>query len=149
MRSSVAVHDDSSRGPGSAAASNLEIRKKVEGRMSGLENNRYSWWVHWRLLATYTLPRRYKWLVTPNEASRGSPLNSAIIDSTSMLAARTLTSGLLCGLTNPATPWFKFEIDGFTDVGSIGRALAGRVSAADVYSVSGVKFLQFNGGYVL
>jgi len=96
----------------------MEIRKKVEGRMSGLENNRHSWWVHWRLLATYTLPRRYKWLVTPNEASRGSPLNSAIIDSTSMLAARTLTSGLLSGLTNPATPWFKFEIDGFTDVGS-------------------------------
>jgi hypothetical protein len=86
--------------------------------MSGLESNRYSWWVHWRLLATYTLPRRYKWLVTPNEASRGSPINSAIIDSTSMLAARTLTSGLLSGLTNPATPWFKFEIDGFQDPGS-------------------------------
>jgi hypothetical protein len=100
------------------AESNQQIRRKVESRMSGLENNRYSWWQHWRLLATYTLPRRYKWLVTPNEASRGSPINSAIIDSTSMLAARTLTSGLLSGLTNPATPWFKFEIDGITDPGS-------------------------------
>jgi hypothetical protein len=86
--------------------------------MSGLENNRYSWWQHWRLLATYTLPRRYKWLVTPNEAARGSPINSAIIDSTSMLAARTLTSGLLSGLTNPATPWFSLQIDDFTDPAS-------------------------------
>jgi hypothetical protein len=104
--------------PRGTAEGNAAIRKRVESRMSGLENNRYSWWQHWRLLATYTLPRRYKWLVTPNEQARGSPINSAIIDSTSMLAARTLTSGLLSGLTNPATPWFKFEIDGFSDPGS-------------------------------
>jgi hypothetical protein len=110
--------DSATAQPRGSASGNQGIRKKVESRMSGLETNRYSWWVHWRLLATYTLPRRYKWLVTPNEASRGSPVNSAIIDSTSMLAARTLTSGLLSGLTNPATPWFKFEIDGFQDPGS-------------------------------
>jgi hypothetical protein len=107
-------------GPGlpQTAEGNRKIRKSVESRMSGLENNRLSWWQHWRLLATYTLPRRYKWLVTPNEAARGSPINSAIIDSTSMLAARTLTSGLLSGLTNPATPWFSFQIEGYEDPGS-------------------------------
>ena len=113
-----APRDSATQQPRGSAEGNAAIRRKVEGRMSGLESNRYSWWQHWRLLATYTLPRRYKWLVTPNEQARGSPINSAIIDSTSMLAARTLTSGLLSGLTNPATPWFKFEIEGVTDPGS-------------------------------
>jgi hypothetical protein len=101
-----------------SAESNRKIRSKVESRMLGLDRNRLSWWDHWRALASYQLPRRYKWLVTANEATRGSAINNKIVDSTSMLAARTLTSGLLSGLTNPATPWFKFEIDGFSNPGS-------------------------------
>jgi len=101
-----------------SAESNRQIRSKVESRMLGLDSNRLSWWDHWRALAAYQLPRRYKWLITANEATRGSAINNKIVDSTSMLAARTLTSGLLSGLTNPATPWFKFEIDGFDDPGS-------------------------------
>ena len=35
--------------------------------MLGLRVNRYSWWTHWRELADYILPRRYKWLITPNQ----------------------------------------------------------------------------------
>ena len=97
---------------------NYELRKRCEGRLGGLRSNRYSWWVHWQELANYYLPRRYKWLVTPNQAARGSPMNQHIIDSTGTLAARTLASGLLAGLTNPSSPWFKFAIEGFDDEGS-------------------------------
>jgi hypothetical protein len=101
-----------------ADATLLELRKRVEGRLSGLRSNRYSWWVHWAELAQYILPRRYKWLVTPNQASRGSYINQSIIDNTATIAARTLYSGLNAGLTNPMTPWFKFKIDGYEDESS-------------------------------
>ena len=97
---------------------NYELRQRAENRMAGLRSNRYSWWVHAQELANYYLPRRYKWIITPNQAARGSPINQHIIDSTGTLAARTLASGLLAGLSNPSTPWFKFMIDGEDDAGS-------------------------------
>jgi len=43
---------------------------------------RYSWWLHWRELADFILPRRYRWLVMTNQMNRGSPINQNIIDST-------------------------------------------------------------------
>lgn len=88
------------------------IREQVESRMAGLRNNRYSFWVHWQELANYIMPRRYRWLVTPNMWNRGSPINGAIIDSTGTIAARTLAAGMMSGITSPTRPWFKLRIDG-------------------------------------
>lgn len=88
----------------------LAYRRFVEGRLIGMRTNRYSWWVHWRELADYFLPRRYKWLITPNQQSRGSPINQHIIDSTGVLAARNLASGLMSGKTSPTRPWFTLKI---------------------------------------
>jgi Bacteriophage head to tail connecting protein len=89
---------------------NVAIRKQVDGKLLGLRVNRYSWWVHWRELADYILPRRYKWLITPNQMSRGSPINQHILDSTGSLAARNLASGMMSGITNPSRPWFRLKI---------------------------------------
>lgn len=86
------------------------LRGKVDGRMAGLRVYRYSWWVHWRELADYILPRRYKWLITPNMAARGSPINQHILDSTGTLAARNLASGMISGISSPTRPWFKLRI---------------------------------------
>lgn len=102
-----------------ANAAAVDLRKRCQGRLGGLRDNRYSAWVHWRELAQYILPRRYRWLTTPNDARRGSDINQSIIDNTATIAARTLASGLHAGLTNPMTPWFKFKIDGFEDENSI------------------------------
>ena len=49
----------------------MDLRKQAEGRLIGLRVNRYSWWVHWRECADYMLPRRYKWIITPNQMSQG------------------------------------------------------------------------------
>lgn len=87
-----------------------KLRKYVEGRLSGLRVNRYSWWVHARELADYFLPRRYKWLITPNQMSRGSPINQHILDSTGTLAARNLSSGMMSGTSSPTRPWFKLKV---------------------------------------
>lgn len=89
-----------------------KLLEHLHGRLAGLRTNRYSWWVHWLELANYILPRRYKWLVTPNQTSRGSPINGFIIDSSGTLAARNCASGLMAGITSPTRPWFRFGIKG-------------------------------------
>lgn len=81
-----------------------------QGRLIGLRVNRYSWWTHWRELADYFLPRRYKWIITPNQMSRGSPINQHILDSTGVICARNLASGLVSGKSSPTRPWFKLRV---------------------------------------
>jgi len=81
-----------------------------QGRLIGLRVNRYSWWTHWRELADYFLPRRYKWIVTPNQMARGSPINQHILDSTGVICARNLASGLVSGKSSPTRPWFKLRV---------------------------------------
>lgn len=100
----------SGAGEGLASDQDRALRKHVEGRLIGLRVNRYSWWTHWRELADYYLPRRYKWLITPNQMARGSPINQHILDSTPTLAARNLASGMMSGITSPTRPWFKLRI---------------------------------------
>lgn len=76
----------------------------------GLRVNRYSFWVHWRELADYFLPRRYKWLITPNQMGRGSPINQHILDSTGYVYAQRLAAGLVSGKSSPTSPWFRLKI---------------------------------------
>lgn len=101
-------------GPGSAlqgmSPKQIELRRRVEGRLMGLRVNRYSWWTHWRELADYMLPRRYKWVITPNQMARGSPINQHILDSTPTLAARNLASAMFTGTSDPTRIWFKLKI---------------------------------------
>jgi len=92
--------------------------------MAGMRNTRYSWWLHWRELADFILPRRYRWLVTANQTSRGSPINNNIVDSTATLAARVLASGMMAGITSPTRPWFKLKIEGYEDDYEVGAWLS-------------------------
>lgn len=88
----------------------LAALRYSQGRLLGLRVNRYSWWTHWRELADYFLPRRYKWIVTPNQMARGSPINQHILDSTGVICARNLASGLVSGKSSPTRPWFKLRV---------------------------------------
>lgn len=88
-------------------------RTELEAELAGLKTDRYSWWQHWSAVATYILPRRYRWLVTPNQSSRGSPINGAILDATGTIAARVLASGMMSGITSPTRPWFKLRVGGY------------------------------------
>lgn len=100
------------------------LRQHADSKTAGLRQKRYSWWGHWRELADYILPRRYRWLVVANQANRGSQLNYNIIDSTGTLAARVLASGMMAGITSPTRPWFKLKIDGYEDDYEVGSWLA-------------------------
>lgn len=91
------------------------LRGKLEQRLIGLRNWRQSWWSqNWADLATFILPRRSIWLTqsaggwpTPNNMTRGRPINSAIIDPTASIALRVCSGGLMSGLASPSRPWFK------------------------------------------
>jgi hypothetical protein len=86
------------------------IRQSVDARLQSLDSQRNSWWTHWAELARYILPRRYRYLVTPGQWNRGSPINNSIIDSTGTIAARTLANGMMSGITSPSRPWFRLTV---------------------------------------
>jgi hypothetical protein len=89
------------------------IKQRCQARLKGLYEPRLPWWGHWRELANYILPRRYRWLLSPNEAQnyRASMMNSTILDSTGTLAARVLAAGMMAGITSPSRPWFKLTME--------------------------------------
>jgi hypothetical protein len=72
---------------------------------SQLEIERSSFLSQWRDLNDYIRPTRARFVVT--DANRGDRKNLKIIDSTPTLAARTLQSGMMSGVTSPARPWFN------------------------------------------
>jgi hypothetical protein len=84
--------------------------KHCNERLAALRTARTPWWNHWREIADYLLPRRYRWLVTPNDPSRGASTNNKILDSTGTVAHRVLGSGMMSGITSPSVQWFKLTV---------------------------------------
>jgi len=83
----------------------LSLRDRLDRRWGAMERERASWIEHYRLLADYILPRRGRFMQT--KANQGAQINQSIIDSTGTRAHRTLSAGLMAGLTSPARPWFR------------------------------------------
>lgn len=86
----------------------------MSAKISKLETVRQPYFLFWRELADYYLPRRYLWL--ENAATRvRSMQNPKVLDSTGTIAARVLASGMMNGITSPARPWFSLRIAGHED----------------------------------
>ena len=83
-------------------------RQMLELMRSELDNERQSWINHWRDLSDYVLPRRGRFQIT--DQNRGERRSQKIIDTTASLAARTLRSGMMSGITSPARPWFRLTV---------------------------------------
>lgn len=91
------------------------LRGHLEARLMGLRTWRESWWnQNWSDLAQYIEPRRSIWLTqstggipSPNNMSRGRPINNSIVDPTATYAVRVCSSGIMSGLASPSRPWFK------------------------------------------
>lgn len=84
-------------------------RERYEVLRSQLELERSSFMTHWRELGEFILTRRPRFSV--NDVNKGDRRNQKIIDSTGTLAARTLRSGMVGGITSPARPWFRLTVD--------------------------------------
>lgn len=80
-------------------------RQELELLRAQLENERSTFLTHWRDISDHILPRRSRF--TLSDVNKGDKRNQKIIDSTATLAARTLSSGMMSGVTSPARPWFR------------------------------------------
>lgn len=85
----------------------LTKRQRNELLRQQLEFERASFIAHWRDLGEYILPRRTRFFV--GDANRGDRRNQKIINSSATLASRTLSAGMMSGLTSPARPWFRLS----------------------------------------
>jgi len=81
------------------------LRQRFDLIVSQLESERSSFLPHWRELSDYVLPRRARFNIS--DVNKGDRRNLKIYDNTATLAARTLSSGMVSGITSPARPWFR------------------------------------------
>ncbi len=115
-----------------------QLRSHAESRLTSLRQWRNSWWTqNWSTLAEYILPRRSIWLTqstggipTPNNMTRGRPINTSIKDPTATFAVRVCAAGLMSGLASPSRPWFKMK----TSLKDFEPDAAGRAWMDDVES---------------
>ncbi len=87
------------------------MRQYLDRRYRALMDERASWEPRWREISEYLLPRHSRFLMT--DANRGNRKNSdmsKIVDSTAVYALRTLSSGMMSGITSPARPWFRLTV---------------------------------------
>lgn len=81
------------------------IKEQLLKQVSLLNNDRSSFEPHWRDLSDFINPRGSRFLVT--DVNRNDRRNTKTVDPTATLANRTLSSGMMSGITSPARPWFK------------------------------------------
>lgn len=85
---------------------NEPLCKRLNRRLGHLKNDRASWEPHWRELADHFAPRTGNWN-NQDATDRGRKKNQYVINNAPLIAARTLASGMMAGLTSPARPWFR------------------------------------------
>lgn len=83
-------------------------RRRYREQFTALERERSSFESHWRELSEYFRPRRARFTVT--DTNKGQRKSEKIIDSTPIFAARTLSAGMMSGITSPARPWFRLTV---------------------------------------
>jgi hypothetical protein len=86
----------------------INQRQRILSRKSALWTERSSWITHWREISDYQQPRAGRFVVT--DRNRGDKRANHILDNTAVFGARTLAAGLMSGVTSPARPWFRLEI---------------------------------------
>ena len=84
-------------------------RQRLLQRKAALWNERSSWITHWREISEYQQPRAGRFVVT--DRNKGDKRGNDILDNTAVFGARTLAAGLMSGITSPARPWFRLEIE--------------------------------------
>lgn len=76
-------------------------------RYRRLEDDRSSWRSHWQELSDYLSPRRGRFLIEDSQTTRGRKRNNKIIDSSATQALRTMSAGMMSGMTSPSRPWHR------------------------------------------
>lgn len=120
----------------------MASRSELELLRQELSNERSSFDSHWRDIGDYVYPRRVRFEVS--DTNKGYKVNTKIINSTALMALRTLRSGMMSGVTSPARPWFKlahpipdinkvFEVKRYLD--EVSERMRGAFLRSNLYNV--------------
>lgn len=82
-------------------------KTKLNKRWQELDKERSSYIQHYKDLQEHIFPMRGRFLMS--ERNDGQKRHNKILDNSGTLAARTLASGMMAGLTSPARPWFRLD----------------------------------------
>lgn len=126
--------------------------RRLNSLSAKLHEERESAYAHWRELADYILPRRYKWLCTETEWTRmRTTANSLIFDGTATQAVKTLASGLMNGITSPARPWFsltapsaRFDYETRLWLENVSKLINFAMSESNFYNAQAVEYLDLS-----
>ncbi|WGL96478.1 portal protein [Arsenophonus nasoniae] len=83
----------------------MSLKQDLLSQLAQLKSDLQSFESHWRELANFTRPRSTRFVAS--EVNRGDRRNTTIIDPTAVEASRTLSSGMMSGITSPARKWFR------------------------------------------
>ena len=89
-------------------------RQRLMSLYGQLCYQRSSFLAHWRTIADNLAPRRPRWYT--QDVNRGDRRNQKIVDTSPVLASRTLRSGMMSGITSPARPWFRLTLAGDDEI---------------------------------
>jgi len=82
---------------------------KYTKRHKALDSEFSSWKSDGVTISDYILPRRGRFLTS--DVNKGGKTNNKIINNSGTYALRTLSAGMMAGLTSPARPWFRLSTD--------------------------------------
>ncbi len=114
-------------------------RQQIASLVGQLKAERLSFENHWKELAENVLPAALR--IEENKDNKGDKKYGEILDSTATLSLRTLSSGMMGGLTSPSRPWFKLALkdSSINETGAIKEWLhAVTVKMAEVFSGSNI-----------
>lgn len=95
--------------PQAGQAAPLSLRNRLMRRAAAMKTERSSWDSHVRDVFDQTRPRRTRFSCT--QVNKGDRRNHQIIDNTGPISTRVCVSGLVNGLSSPASAWFKYEAE--------------------------------------
>lgn len=84
------------------------LRKRLEQRRAALRQDEQVMEPHWRELREYIQPFRGRF--AGEQANQTAPSMAKIIRAEALRARRTLSAGMLSGLTSPSRQWFKLSV---------------------------------------
>lgn len=83
--------------------------EELQVRYEQLKTERSGWDTAWQGLAELFLPTRWR-SDTDNSAHQSPKINGRLMNSTGVLAMRTLAAGMQGGMTSPVRPWFRIVL---------------------------------------
>ncbi len=84
-------------------------KTKYEMRRNYMNLDRETWRSHILDVKNNFLPYRTRWLDDGGVPNRGNKKMQYIVDNCPMLSLRTMSAGLMSGMTSPSRPWFRLR----------------------------------------